>query len=259
MNEELRLLATEYIKQQIGDDRPDLVEKVIPDYPLGGKRMLRDNGTWLRALKRPNVHVVTDRIREITPNGVVTQGGRDYAVDVIIFGTGFKTTDFLWPMKITGRGGIDLNEQWGDDPRAYVGITIPNFPNLFCCYGPNTNLVHGGSIIFHSECQVRYILGCLKLLLENGHASMEPRREVHDAFNARIDEANARRTWGMSGFTNWYKNRKGRVTQNWPFRLVDYWSITRAPNPGDFSFHDREGKADGRSRAGGDTAAGARA
>jgi 4-hydroxyacetophenone monooxygenase len=137
-------------------------------------------------------------------------------------------------MKITGRGGADLNQQWGDDPRAYLGITIPGFPNLFCCYGPNTNLVHGGSIIFHSECQVRYILGCLKLLLENGYTSMEPRQDVHDAFNARIDEANARRTWGMPGFTSWYRNSKGRITQNWPFRLVDYWAVTRAPSPADF-------------------------
>jgi 4-hydroxyacetophenone monooxygenase len=252
MNEQLRLLATEHIKQQIGEDRPDLLAKVVPDYPLGGKRMLRDNGTWLRALKRPNVHLVTDRIREITASGLVTEAGEAYAVDAIIFGTGFKTTHFLWPMRITGRGGALLDEQWGDDPRAYLGITIPKFPNLFCCYGPNTNLVHGGSIIFHSECQVRYILGCLKLLLENGRAAMEPREDVHDEFNARLDEANSQRTWGMPGFTSWYKNSKGRVTQNWPFRLVDYWTATRAPDPADFVFHDRSAK-----RHAGETARGA--
>jgi 4-hydroxyacetophenone monooxygenase len=239
VNEEMRNLLVEYVKSQIGDDRPDLLAKVIPDYPLGGKRILRDNGTWLRTLRRPNVRLVTDPIRELTRQGVVTDTGEEFAVDVVVFATGFKSTHFLWPMELTGRGGVELNEQWGDDPRAYVGITIPNFPNLFCCYGPNTNLVHGGSIIFHAECQVRYILGCLKLLVENGHAAMEPRQDVHDAFNVRIDEANAKRTWGMPGFTSWYKNRKGRITQNWPFRLVDYWTTTRAPDPSDYVFHDR--------------------
>jgi 4-hydroxyacetophenone monooxygenase len=137
-------------------------------------------------------------------------------------------------MKITGREGVVLNEHWGDDPRAYLGITIPGFPNLFCLYGPNTNLVHGGSIIFHSECQVRYILGCLRLLLENGHASMDCKQDVHDAFNAKVDEANANRTWGMPQVNSWYKNSKGRITQCWPWRLVDYWSVTQDPNPADF-------------------------
>ncbi len=235
LNDGIREMLIGYLTAQIGDD-PDLLVKSIPNYPVGGKRILRDNGSWLRALKRENVRVVTDRIARITPTGIVTETGTEVRTDVIIFATGFKADHFLWPMKVTGAGGLELDGHWGDDPRAYLGITIPGFPNLFCLYGPNTNLVHGGSIIFHSECQVRYILGCLRLLLENGHSSMDCKPEVHDAFNARVDEANANRTWGMPQVRSWYKNSKGRITQNWPWRLVDYWSATLNPNPNDFTW-----------------------
>ncbi|MGH7899873.1 MAG: flavin-containing monooxygenase, partial [Candidatus Binatia bacterium] len=235
LNEGIRQMLIGYATQQIGDD-PELLAKSIPDYPVGGKRILRDNGSWLRALKRDDVELVSDRIRRITPAGVVTEDGTERPLDVLILATGFKADHFLWPMKITGPSGVVLNEHWGDDPRAYLGITIPGFPNLFCLYGPNTNLVHGGSIIFHSECQVRYILGCLRLMLESGYASMDCKQDVHDAFNARVDEANAKRAWGMPRVQSWYKNSKGRITQCWPWRLVDYWSATQGPNPTDFVF-----------------------
>jgi 4-hydroxyacetophenone monooxygenase len=114
-------------------------------------------------------------------------------------------------------------------------MTNPGFPNLFMIYGPNTNIVVNGSIIFFSECSVRYIVGCLKLLAETGARAMEPKPEVHDAFNARVDAANALMAWGAPQVSSWYKNEKGRVTQNWPFALVDYWRATLEPNPDDFS------------------------
>jgi 4-hydroxyacetophenone monooxygenase len=232
MNDGIRSMLIEYVTAQIGDD-PELLAKVVPSYVVGGKRLLRDNGSWLRALRRENVEVVTEPIRRIIETGIVTDAG-EVPVDAIIFATGFKADHFLWPMKVRGSGGLDLNRHWGDDPRAYLGITVPGFPNLFCLYGPNTNLVHGGSIIFHSECQVRYILGCLRLLLEDGRASMDCKPQVHDDFNVKVDEANSARTWGMPGVSSWYKNSKGRITQNWPWRLVDYWSATREPNRDDF-------------------------
>ena len=114
---------------------------------------------------RDNVTLVTDEIREITPTGIVTVDGTEYDVDVIVYGTGFQASNFLTPMQVIGRGGVDLHEQWDGDARAYLGITIPGFPNFFCLYGPNTNIVVNGSIIYFSECGVRYILGCLELLL----------------------------------------------------------------------------------------------
>jgi 4-hydroxyacetophenone monooxygenase len=216
-------------------NRPDLVEKVVPTYPVGGKRSLLDNGVWMAALQRDNVSLVTDAITEMTETGIVTADGTARDFDVIIYGTGFYASKFLEPMKIRGRGGADLHATWDGDPRAYLGMTNPGFPNLFMIYGPNTNIVVNGSIIFFSECSVRYIVGCLKLLAETGARAMEPKPEVHDAFNARVDAANALMAWGAPQVSSWYKNEKGRVTQNWPFALVDYWRATLEPNPDDFS------------------------
>ncbi len=124
---------------------------------------------------------------------------------------------------------------WDGDARAYLGMTAPGFPNFFMIYGPNTNIVVNGSIIFFSECAVRYIVGCLQLMAESGAATLEVRQDVHDAFNVEVDEMNAKMAWGAPQVTSWYKNAKGRVSQNWPFPLVDYWRATLAPNPADFT------------------------
>jgi 4-hydroxyacetophenone monooxygenase len=236
-NDEVRQMFTDWLAELCeGDD--ELFEKVVPTYPVGAKRILFDNGNWIRALRRENVHLVHDPIREITETGVITESGQAYEADVLIYGTGFEASRFLWPMRVTGRGGIELEQHWNGDPRAYLGMTIPGFPNLFCCYGPNTNIVVNGSIIFFSECEVRYILGCIRLLLEGRGAALDCRREVHDAYNERIDAANLEMAWGAASVPTWYKNDKGRVTQNWPFPLVEFWRQTRAPNPEDFEFLD---------------------
>ncbi|MBP9232358.1 MAG: NAD(P)/FAD-dependent oxidoreductase, partial [Phenylobacterium sp.] len=232
-NAMFRAMVAEALRMQAAD-RPDLAEKVIPTYPVGGKRALLDNGVWIAALKQPNVELVTDPLTEITETGAVTADGTAREFDVIIYGTGFHASRFLYPMKIKGRGGADLHETWNGDARAYLGMTTPGFPNLFMIYGPNTNIVVNGSIIFFSECSVRYILGCLKLLAETGAQAMEPKPEVHDAFNIKVDEGNRLMAWGAPQVTSWYKNEKGRVSQNWPFALVDYWRATLAPDPQDF-------------------------
>jgi 4-hydroxyacetophenone monooxygenase len=226
-------MIVEALREQVGE-KTELLDKVIPRYPLGGKRALLDNGAWINALKGENVQVVTDPIAEITPAGVATKDGSAHEADVIIYATGFTASRFLSPMKIFGRGGTELHDKWAGDPRAYLGMTTPGFPNFFMIYGPNTNIVVNGSIIFFSECSVRYIIGCLKLLAETGAKAIECRREVHDAFNEKVDAGNKLMAWGAPQVTSWYKNEAGRVTQNWPFALVDYWSATLEPNPGDF-------------------------
>ncbi len=234
-NDAMREMFIQFMAQQIGDD-PELLAKVTPTYPPFGKRMLQDNGSWLAALKRENVDLVTERISEITPNGVRCTDGSEYPVDVIVYATGFHANRFLWPMEIVGRGGASLRAHWGEEPRAYLGITVPEFPNLFCLYGPGTNLAHAGSIIFHSECQVRYVMGCLAALLRDGHAAMECRQDVHDAYNARFDARHATLVWSHPGMGSWYKNAAGRVTTTSPWLLVDYWRWTKAPDLGDFVF-----------------------
>jgi 4-hydroxyacetophenone monooxygenase len=231
----VRLLFSEYLKAEFAD-RPDLLDKVIPAYPPGAKRIIRDNGVWAGALKRDNVHLITDPIAAINERGVVMAGGEKHPVDVIIYGTGFHASKFLTPMTVTGRSGIDLHEQWNGDARAYLGVTVPGFPNLFCLYGPNTNIVINGSIIYFSECGVRYIVGLVKLLLANGHRALDVRKDVHDTFNEAVDEENRNYAWGWSGVNSWYKNDRGRVSQNWPFTLLEYWQRTLAPDPDDYEF-----------------------
>jgi len=233
VNAGLRAIIVASIAAQAAD-RPDLMEKIVPAYPIGGKRALVDNGVWVKALKREHVDLVTTAIARITPNGIVTSDGAEHPADVIIYGTGFQASRFLWPMRIVGRDGVELHDAWNDDARAYLGMTAPGFPNLFMLYGPNTNIVVNGSIIFFSECSVRYIVGCLKLMAETGAATLEVKSKVHDAFNARVDAANNLMAWGSPHVSSWYKNATGRVSQNWPFPLVDYWNATVAPNPDDF-------------------------
>jgi 4-hydroxyacetophenone monooxygenase len=229
----LREMAAAALAAQVAD-RPDLLPNVVPTYPLGGKRAVLDNGVWLGALKRPNVELVTEAIVKITPKGVVTADGVEHEVDVLIYGTGFTASKFLSGLKITGRGGRELHDVWAGDARAYLGMTTPGFPNFFMIYGPNTNIVVNGSIIFFSECAVRYIVGAVRLLAETGAKAMEVKKTVHDDFNIRVDEANTGWAWGSPNVTSWYKNEFGRVSQNWPFGLIDYWRATLAPNPDDF-------------------------
>lgn len=225
-NEELRIQLLERLKLQYVD-RPDLYDKVVPSYPPGAKRLLRDNGVWAAALHQPHVSLVTEHIAEITPTGVRTRDGVLHEVDLIVYATGFTASDFLAPMKVTGVDGVDLHEHWAGDARAHLGIDVPGFPNLFMLYGPNTNLVVTGSIIYMSECATEYILECLRMLLQTGHRAMECRAEAYDAYNDLVDRENRSKAWGASDVSSWYKNARGRVTQNWPFPLLTYWQMTR--------------------------------
>lgn len=232
MNEFIRQLFTAYLAMEFPD--PELYEKVQPRYPPLSKRFVRDDGIWARTLTKDHVSLVTEPIAEITEKGVRTADGVEHELDVLIYGTGFQASRFLTPMQVHGRGGVDLHERWGGDARAYLGVTVPGFPNLFLMYGPNTNIVVNGSIIYFSECEAHYIVESVRVLLAGGHRSMECRPEVHDAYNERIDAANRKRAWGASDVSSWYKNATGRVSQNWPFALLEYWQQTREPNPDDY-------------------------
>jgi 4-hydroxyacetophenone monooxygenase len=233
INDAAREVFTAWMAEQIGDD-DELLAKVIPDYVCLGKRTLQDNGSWLTALTRPDVDLVTDPIVEVVPEGIVDATGTHHEVDVIAYATGFHANRFLWPMDIVGRNGVTLRDQWGDEPTANLGITVPNFPNLFCLYGPGTNLASGGSIIFHSECQVRYVMGCLNVLLRDG-GSMECSAEAHDAYQRRFDAEHAKMIWSHPSIKHsWYQNTAGKVTVLSPWRLVDYWSWTREPDLSEF-------------------------
>ncbi len=235
-NDFARMMFTEWIKSQL-EDRPDLIDKVVPDYPATGKRTLQDNGSWLATLKRPNVELVRGGVARLESDGVVDSHGVKHFADVVVFATGFRANDLLLPMKITGRGGADLRAHWGTRPRAYLGMTVPGFPNFFMLYGPSTNLASGGSLIFHSECQVRYVTQCLQLLAERHAAAMEPRPERYDDWYARTQAEMRTMVWASPHIEHsFYKNADGEVNGLSPWRLVDYWSWTRTVNAEDYAW-----------------------
>jgi 4-hydroxyacetophenone monooxygenase len=233
-NEFTRQMFTDWIVSQIDDD-PDLIAKVVPDYPATGKRTLQDNGSWLRALSRDNVELVRTGIDHIESDAVVTVDGARYPADVLVYATGFLATRMLFPMEITGRGGVNLREQWGERPAAYLGITVPEFPNLFCMYGPGTNLAHGGSLIFHSECQMRYITQCIQALVSGNRRSMEPRRDRYEDWHQRTQAEIKTLVWSQPSIKHsFFKNAYGEVHGLSPWRLVDYWTWTRELDVDDF-------------------------
>ena len=231
-NDAMREMLTMHYRNVFPE--PDLCAKVLPAYPPIAKRVVLDDGTYARTLQRDDVHLDTAPIAEITERGVRTADGVEHEFDVLIYGTGFQASKFLTPMRVTGTNGVDLHERWGGDARAYLGIVVPEFPNLFLMYGPNTNIVINGSIIFFSECEAHYIVESVRMLLERGATSMDCRPVVHEQYAERIDAGNRERAWGVSDVRSWYKNEFGRVAQNWPFDLVTYWAQTRTPDPSDY-------------------------
>jgi len=233
-NDLARMMFTEWITSQVDGD-PDLLAKVIPDYPATGKRTLQDNGSWLRTLARDNVELVRCGIDRIEQDAVVANDGTRYPADVLVYATGFRVNDMLSSFRVTGREGIDLHTMWGQRPAAYLGITVPGFPNFFCLYGPGTNLASGGSLIFHSECEVRYLMQCLDLLICEDKRSMEPRKDKYDEWYARCQAELKTMVWSQPSIKHsFYKNAAGDVHSLSPWRLVDYWAWTRRPDPDDF-------------------------
>ena len=235
-NEELRQGCLKWLATQY-HDRPDLLEKMTPNYPPTSKRMLRDNGVWAAMLKKPHVELNTTGIDRFTPEGIRTQDGVLHDFDVVICATGFKASDFLAPMTITGSGGRQLHRDcWDGDCRAYLGISVPGFPNLFMTGGPNTAVVINGSAIFSSECQVEYSLRAIRYLLETGQKAMNCKEAPFLDYNVWVDAGNLKRSWGSPRARSWYKNAKGRASQPWPFGMLDYWNLTGKFTPDDYVF-----------------------
>jgi 4-hydroxyacetophenone monooxygenase len=220
------------------EGRPDLIEKCIPDYPASGKRILQDDGFWLDSLCKPHVELVRTAIERIVPDGVVTVDGTHRAADVICYATGFRHNDFLASMEVTGRSGVSLRDQWADEPTAYLGITMPNFPNLFCVYGPGTNLAHSASLFFHSEYQTSYALQAIHAVLSSGGRTIEAREDVHDAYATWHQREISQLVWAHPSITHsHYKNPAGKVYTLSPWSIDQYWELTRTLNPDDYVMH----------------------
>ncbi|WP_206382489.1 flavin-containing monooxygenase [Burkholderia multivorans] len=232
INDVYRKFFTAYLEAQL-EGREDLQQKSLPNYPPFGKRILLDNG-WFRTLRQPNVELLTEGVSELTKTGLVTSSGETRQIDILVLCTGFEQQRFLFPMEIYGRGGRLLRDEWkDDDARAYLGITSPGFPNLFYLYGPNTN-PPSGSYIHTAEAQVRYIVRLLTTMISEEIASVECRQEPFEQYNAELDRANGNMVYAQEGVHNYYRNAKGRVVTNSPWPVLQYWSMTREPDLGDF-------------------------
>lgn len=211
------VVASLNIKRHIKDRA--LRAKVTPDYPIGCKRVLFSS-EWYPALARDNVSVETGAITEVTATGVRTADGSLHEADVIIYGTGFKATEFLVPMTITGRDGRDLHAQWARGARAHLGMAVPGFPNMFLIYGPNTNL-GSSSIILMMEQQARYIRQITEHLARAGTGrAFEVWRSVEQAYDTEIQSRLDNGVWTTCD--SWYRTASGRVTTNWPGLVREY-------------------------------------
>jgi 4-hydroxyacetophenone monooxygenase len=225
VNERHRVEMVKYIEAQL-KDRPDLLAKSVPAYPPYGKRILLDAG-WYGAIKRPNVELVTERVDHIDGDALVTTDGLRREADVVVVSTGYDVNSMTSRLNVTGRTGRTLAEMWGqDNPFAYLGCTVPEFPNMFIIYGPNTGLAHGGSAIFMNECAARYVAGFLTRMVEDNIETVEVKPDVADDYTKRVDSRHDELVWTSPGLASYYRNSRGRVTSANPWRLVDYWTMT---------------------------------
>ena len=220
-------MAEGSMRQVVSD--PALRDVLVPDYPIGGKRVLISDD-YYQTLNRDDVHVITDPIDHLTEDAVVTRDGSAHPADVVIFASGFESTSFLAPMKIAGLDGRSLTTEWKEGARAYLGITVAGFPNLFMTYGPNTNLGHN-SILFMIECQTRYIIECIQAIASRGLKYLDLRQDVMDAYNDQIQEELGRTVWAATG-KSWYKTEAGLITNNWSGSTTRYWWKTRRADLG---------------------------
>lgn len=226
----IKSVALKHLAAKIKD--PELRTQLTPDYPVGCKRILFAN-TYYPAMAQSHVSLVTDAIAHITPTGVITADGTAHDVDVLIYATGFDAQEFLESIDITGVGGQKLATQWSDGARAYLGIYVPHFPNLFLSYGPNTNL-GGGSIIYMLEAQARHMRQTIDRLRVRGHRAVEVTEAAEESYDQEVQKRLGRSVWAQCN--SWYRHASGRITSNWPGSTHPYAKRTRTLEPEAFTW-----------------------
>ncbi|KDN17654.1 flavin-containing monooxygenase [Amycolatopsis rifamycinica] len=230
------LIAKRNIAKGIKD--PTLRRKVTPDYTMGCKRVLISND-YYPALARPNVDVVTDGVKEVKAHSIVDSAGVEHEVDAIIYGTGFKVTDALEYLDITGVDGRNLAKEWATEGmRTHKGITVSGFPNLFFLLGPNTALGHN-SVVFMIESQSRYVVDAIKLADSRGAAALDVRPGVQDEFQREIQDKLVKGVWTQGGCKSWYLDAQGVNRTIWPGFTWRYWLETRKVDPADYELTGR--------------------
>lgn len=225
-----RKIALMHMRRAISNS--DLQKKLTPDYTIGCKRILIAND-YYPALAQPNVELVTESIREITPNGIVTSDGVAREVDAIIFGTGFQVTEIPFTRLIRGKHGLTLSEVWNGSPRSHLGTTLVGYPNLFLLMGPNTGLGHS-SVLLMMESQMKHILNAIRFMQERGITTIEPRPEAEAKFNSEIQAKMTNTVWMSGGCTSWYLDRTGKNSTLWPSSVGAFIKRVEPFNPEEY-------------------------
>ena len=232
-NDGHREYFTRYMFNELGSHQ-DLFDKALPDYPPFGKRILLDNG-WFQTLRRKNVTLVAEAVSEVRENSIVGASGEAYDADIVIWATGFDVARFVSSLEVRGVGGVSLRQVWNDDdPRAYLGISVPGFPNFLMLGGPHS-FPGSGSFMFFMEVQMRYIRQLLEQMFEKGIAAVDAREEANDNYNELVDERHAQTVWTHPGMSTYFKNSKGRVVFVMPFLNVEYWDMVKKVNLDDYT------------------------
>jgi 4-hydroxyacetophenone monooxygenase len=232
-NDGHREYFTRYLTKQLRN-RPDLVEKTLPDYPPFGKRILLDN-RWFDTIQRDDVDLVTEHVTEVTPTGVVDGAGNAHDVDVVVWATGFQAARFVSSLQVTGAGGRDLREVWeDDDPKAFLGVSVPGFPNFFMLGGPNS-FPGSGSFMYFMEVQMRYLRELITTMVEKGIRAADATESATRAYNELVDATHARTVWTHPGMQTYYRNSRGRVVFVMPFLNVEYWDMTKELDLADYT------------------------
>ncbi|MBJ6138943.1 flavin-containing monooxygenase [Marinobacter litoralis] len=230
----LDLVARQAIKEaktHVKD--PAKLERIVPDYQIGCKRILISND-WYPAINQPHLDLISEGISHIDDTGIVTTSGQHRPADAIIFATGFRATEYLSPITITGRDGLLLDDAWSDGAKAFKGITVNGFPNLFMLYGPNTNLAHN-SIVYMLESQFRYVISALEALAKYPDSAMDVREDRQTRSCSVVQEGLSGSVWD-SGCHSWYLDEQGRNTALWPGFTFSYRFSTRSVDSADYRF-----------------------
>jgi len=216
--------ARQYIAKTF-EDRPEMVEALTPKYPFWGKRTIFSNDFY-PALREPNVKLVPRAVAAITPKGIVDADGVEHEVDVIVLSTGFQPTHYLAQLEVVGRTGHTIHEYWDGEPRAFLGVTVPEFPNFYMLYGPGTN---GGEIALNLRNQAAYACRTIKKMMRKGVSAIEVKPSWADPYHAWLMSKMEGTAWAVSN--NYFTTDKGKIVTQWPFSALDYGALLKTLGP----------------------------
>ena len=235
----LESLVKTHIRGSVTDKA--VAEAMIPDYPLGCKRILIADDFY-PAMNQENVHLQTEAIDKLTEDAVITRDGNRHPADIVVYATGFDLENYMRQTEVIGPGGVRLSEQWADMPTAYKGGFVAGFPNFYLTTGPNTG-VGTTSVVYMIESQMQLILQAIERAGENGIIEVE--RRAQDEYNERI-QADLQETVWAGSCSSWYKRDDGKISILYPYsartfqkdhRQLDYehFSVTQQPTTAAYS------------------------